>query len=463
MHEIYQSKYYSCMANVIKIKKGLDIRLQGAALAQGYPASLSDRCAIVPDDYAGLVPKVLVKVGDVVMAGTPVIQDKNRPEVLFVAPFSGVVESVDRGERRKLLRVVIKCDKENKLLSISTKHPSESTPEQIKSALLQAGIWPFIRQRPYDVVADPRVEPRDIFITGFDSAPLAPDMDYVLKGQEADFQTGLDALAKLTAGKVYLSISSSQQSKALVEAKRVVLTRIQGKHPAGNVGVQINHIKPVNKGETVWTLSAQDVLYIGRLFNKSAIDLSRTIALTGSLLVKAGYVSTYPGAQITPMVKSNVAQGVVARYISGNPLSGVQIAPDGFLSAYAQQITVIPEGNEVHELFGWALPGFSRFSTTRQYFSWLMPGRLWNLDARIKGGHRAIIMSEEYDKVLPMDILPEFLIKAIIAGNIDKMEELGIYEVAPEDFALCEFVDTSKTELQKIVRDGLEMLRKEMI
>ena len=334
--------------------------------------------------------------------------------------------------------------------------------EAVKAALLEAGMFAFMRQRPYDVIADPTVAPRAIFISAFDSNPLAPDFEFALKGEEANFQTGLDALAKIA--KTYLGISSKQKTTALTQAKNVTVTVFDGPNPAGNVGVQINHVAPVVKGETVWTIGAEAVIFIGRLFNSGRVDLTRTVAVTGSEVLKPAYCKLKVGALLTNVFAGNVTKDKELRYISGNVLTGKQVKPNGFLGAFDSQLTVIPEGDDIHEMLGWIMPRFNQFSVNRSYFSWLMGNKKeYVLDARIKGGERHMIMSGEYDKVFPMDILPEFLIKAIIAGDIDRMEALGIYEVAPEDFALCEFVDSSKLELQRIVRAGLDMLRAEMM
>ena len=386
--------------------------------------------------------------------------DKNHPEVKFVSPVSGVVTSVERGARRKVLSITVEAAPEQDFEEFGKQNVSTMNGEAVKEALLGSGMFAFIKQRPYDVVADPSVAPRAIFVSAFDTNPLAPDFEMALKGEELNFQTGLDALAKMA--KTYLSISVNQKSPALTQAKNVVVTAFDGPHPAGNVGVQINHIAPVNKGETVWTIDAQAVIFIGRLFNTGRVDLTRMVAITGSEVKKAAYCKLKVGALLTDVLAGNVNNGKELRYISGNVLTGKQISANGFLGAFHSQVTVIPEGSDVHEMFGWIMPRFNEFSTSRSYFSWLMGKKEYTLDARVKGGERHMIMSNEYDRVLPMDIMPEYLIKAIIAGDIDRMEQLGIYEVAPEDFALCEFVCSSKMELQRIVRDGLDMLRREM-
>ncbi|WP_308778243.1 Na(+)-translocating NADH-quinone reductase subunit A [uncultured Bacteroides sp.] len=449
------------MANLIKLRKGLDINLKGKAAAEVVAVKEPGFYALVPDDFTGVTPKVVVKEQEYVMAGGPLFIDKNHPEVKFVSPVSGVVTSVERGARRKVMSITVQAAEEQDYQEFGKKNVAGMDGAAVKAALLDSGMFAFMRQRPYDVIADPTVAPRAIFVSAFDSNPLAPDFEFVLKGEEANFQTGLDALAKMA--KTYLSISVNQKSAALTQAKNVTVTVFDGPHPAGNVGVQINHIAPINKGETVWTIDPQAVIFIGRLFNTGRVDLTRTVAVTGSEVKKPAYCKLKVGAMLTDVFAGNVTEGKELRYISGNVLTGKKIPANGFLGAFHSQVTVIPEGSDVHEMLGWIMPRFNEFSTSHSYFSWLMGKKKeYVLDARVKGGERHMIMSNEYDKVLPMDILPEYLIKAIIAGDIDRMEQLGIYEVAPEDFAICEFVCSSKMELQRIVREGLDMLRREM-
>lgn len=448
------------MANVIKLRKGLDINLKGIAAKEFVSVKDSGIYSLVPDDFTGVKPKVVVKEGENVLAGGPLFVDKNHPEVKFVSPVSGVVTSVERGERRKVLNIIVKADAEQQYVEFGKMNLAGMSAEQVKEALMNAGLFAFFRQRPFDVVADPTVAPKAIFVSAFDSAPLAPDFELALKGEEANFQTGLDALAKMA--KTYLSISVKQKSEALTQAKNVVVTAFDGPHPAGNVGVQINHIAPIAKGETVWTIGAEAVIFIGRLVNNGRVDLTRTVAVTGSEVLKPAYCKLKVGAQLTEVFKGNVTTDKDLRYISGNPLTGKKVAADGYLGAFHSQLSVIPEGDETHEMLGWIMPRIKEYSTSRSYFSWLMGKKQYKIDARIKGGERHMIMSGEYDAVFPMDIYPEYLVKAIIAGDIDRMEALGIYEVAPEDFALCEFVCSSKVEVQRIVRAGLDMLRAEM-
>ena len=449
------------MANVIKLRKGLDINLKGAAAQELVSVKEPGFYSLVPDDYTGITPKVVVKEQEYVMAGGPLFIDKNHPELKFVSPVSGVVTSVERGARRKVLNIVVEAAAEQDYEEFGKKNVNALDGESVKAALLEAGMFAFIRQRPYDVIADPTMSPKAIFVSAFDSNPLAPDFEFVLKGEEANFQTGLDALAKMA--KTYLSISVKQKAAALTQAKNVTVTAFDGPNPAGNVGVQINHISPVVKGETVWTIGAEAVIFIGRLFNTGRVDMTRKVAVTGSEVLRPAYCNLKVGALLTNVFSGNVTTDKTLRYISGNVLTGKKVSPNGFLGAFDSQLTVIPEGDNIHEMLGWIMPRFNQFSVNHSYFSWLMgKNKEYVFDARIKGGERHMIMSNEYDKVFPMDIYPEYLVKAIIAGDIDRMEALGIYEVAPEDFALCEFVCSSKVEVQRIVRAGLDMLRAEM-
>ncbi|MDR2810357.1 MAG: Na(+)-translocating NADH-quinone reductase subunit A [Tannerellaceae bacterium] len=449
------------MVNVIKVKKGLDIHLKGKAPEVLLTTtSRSDSYAVVPDSFQGIVPKVVVKTGEKIKAGSVLMTDKNRPEIKFVSPVSGEVTAVHRGEKRKVLRIVVTPHEGIEYETFGVKDPSVLEAEEIKEALLEAGIWPFITQRPYDIVASPADTPRDIFISTTYTAPLSPDFGFIVKNREADFQTGLNALAKLTPGHVYVGIKKGSPRKW----SGVEMIEVEGPHPAGNVSVLINHTKPINKGEIVWTIRPDDVIIAGRLFRKGIADFSRLVALTGSETARRGYISAIDGCTIRSLVEGTLPEGKASvRIISGNVLTGKKVSPDDYLYASDNQITVIPEGDQTHEFFGWAMPGIGKFSVSRTFPAWLLGKKKeYVIDARIRGGKRAMIMSNEYDKVFPMDIYPEFLLKAIIAFDIDKMENLGIYEVAPEDFALCEFVDTSKIEIQQIVRKGLNLLHKEM-
>ena len=448
------------MHRVVKISKGLNINLKGAPVAEMTSVEAAKLYALMPADFTRVTPKVVVKPEDTVKAGEPLFVDKANPELQFVSPVSGKVVAVNRGERRRVLSVVVESDGKFESVEYKAKDVLSLSSDEVKADLLKAGMFAFMRQRPYDVIANPSDAPRAIYVSAFDSKPLAVNFEIALKGNEEDFQTGLDALSRIAP--VHLGICACQKSTALLVAKNVTTTIFKGPHPAGNVGVQINKTAPVSKGEIVWTIGAEEVIFIGRLFNKGKVDFTRTVALAGSEVKNPSYSKVVLGAQISTLVEGRLENNHELRVIDGNVLTGKKTSVDGFLGAFSTEVTVIPEILNDADILGWAAPRFGMYSTSRSYFSWLFPKRKYTIDARIKGGERHMIMSNEYDKVFPMDIYPEYLIKAIITGNIDKMEQLGIYEVAPEDFALCEFVDSSKLELQRIVREGLDKLRAEM-
>ena len=445
------------MANVIKLKKGLDIKLQGRAEEKLIQLKSNGKYALVPDDFEGVTPKVVVKEGDKVKAGDALFVNKQYPEVKFASPVSGTVREVARGERRKVLCIKIDADAQQEFMDFGKKDVFKLVDDQVINALLEAGIFGYINQLPYAVSTNPSVKPRAIFVSALRDKPLAGDFEYEVQGQEADFQTGIDALARIAT--VYLGVGVGSK---LQNTKNAEVTVFEGKCPAGNVGVQVNNIAPVNKGEVVWTIGDPTVvLFIGRLFNTGKVNLTRRVALCGSEITSPAYVDMLVGEELSTLLSNSYDASKSVRIINGNVLTGRPTTKDGFLGAHSSEITVIPEGNNADEMLGWILPRFKQFSINRSYFSWLCGKKQYALDARIKGGERHMIMSGEYDKVLPMDIYGEYLIKAIIAGDIDRQEALGIYEVAPEDFALAEFVDSSKLELQRIVREGLNILRKE--
>jgi Na+-transporting NADH:ubiquinone oxidoreductase subunit A len=448
------------MHRVVKISKGLNINLKGAPAQELTAVETPKYYALMPADFTRVTPKVVVKPEDVVKAGEPLFVDKSIPELQFVSPVSGKVVAVNRGERRRVLSVVVESDGKFESVEYKAKDVLSLSADDVKADLLKAGLFAFVRQRPYDVIADPKDTPRAIYVSAFDTKPLAVSFEMALKGNEEDFQVGLDALSRIAP--VHLGICKCQKSTALTVAKNVQTTVFVGPHPAGNVGVQINKTAPINKGEIVWTIGAEEVIFIGRLFNKGKVDFTRTIALAGSEVKNPSYSKVVLGAQLENILKGRLEDKYENRIIDGNVLTGKKTTADGFLGAFSTEVTVIPEIMNDADILGWAMPRFGMYSTSRSYFSWLCPKRKYTIDARIKGGERHMIMSNEYDKVFPMDIYPEYLLKAIITGNIDKMEQLGIYEVAPEDFALCEFVDSSKLELQRIVREGLDKLRAEM-
>jgi len=457
------------MSNVIKLRKGLDLHLQGKAEQRKLRVVPTGLYGLVPDDFVGVTPKVLVREGDHVLAGDALFANKQCPEVTFASPVSGTVKAVVRGERRKVVSVQVEADKEQQWKDFGTKDVARLDGKQVVEALLEAGLFGYIDQLPYAISTTPETLPKAIFVSALRDKPLAADFQFEVKGQEADFLRGLSALGRVAhvyvgVGALQADLLSSIQSKL---PENVEVTVFDGPCPAGNVGVQVNHLSPVNKGEVVWTIGDPTVvLFFGRLFRTGHVDLTRAVALCGSEVTGAAYADLLVGQQLTPLLmngsvsEADVAEGHV-RIIRGNVLTGRPCQAGDFLGAHESEVTVIPEGRHADEMLGWIMPRLNQFSVHRSYFSWLCGKKQYALDSRIKGGERHIIMSGEYDRVLPMDILGEYLIKAIITQDIDRMEQLGIYEVSPEDFALAEFVDSSKLELQRIVREGLDLLRKE--
>lgn len=457
------------MSKVIKLRKGLDINLVGAAervLTKGGEAA---SYALVPDHYRGVTPKLLVKVGDKVKAGSPLFFSKENPEVLFTSPVSGEVSAINRGDKRKILSIVVTPDGQGQSESFDVCPIAELSRERVKETMLRAGFWPMLIQRPFGIIAKSDATPKAIFISGLDTAPLAPDLNFLVQDQGEHIIAGLEVLKKLTDGKVHLTVGTDTTAGVLSRVKQAEVHHIEGPHPAGNVGVQIAHIDPINKGDIVWTVELQHVAMIGRLFLTGAVDMSKIVALTGSEVVKPHYFKVISGALVSSITEGNLRptdakeeRGV--RIISGNVLTGVKVEPnevEGYLGFYHNQVTVIPEGNK-YEFLGWAMPRINKFSVSHSYFSWLFPNRKYNLDTNMNGGHRAFVQTGIYDKVMPMNIYPLYLIKAIMAGDIDKMENLGIYEILEEDVALCEFIDPSKNEWQTTVSKGIELMIKEL-
>lgn len=446
------------MANLIKLKRGYDLKLKGGIASEEVtPAVKSDLYAVTPDDFTGIVPRMEVREGDKVAAGDALYHDKTFTDVKVVTPISGTVEAIIRGERRKIESIVVKPDG-----NLDNRKMHDITNgSDIKSTLLSAGLWCMMRQRPYDIVPNPNAEIRDIFVTCFDSAPLAPSLRTALHGYDKYIDKGAEILKTLTKGTVYLCCRAND----VYETPYSETVIFKGPHPAGNAGVQAANIAPVNKGETIVTLDIVMLARIGHLFTKGYVSFETLVAVVGSEVAIPKYVSAIIGCQVGTLVNGNLKNGTDAlRIISGNVLSGEIVTIDSYLRFPYRQITVIPELIHKDEFMGWASLSPKKFSVYHDFTHWLFGGSKKDneMDARINGGERAIVMSGEYDRMLPMDIYAEFLIKSIIAFNIDKMEQLGIYEVAPEDFALAEFADTSKLELQRIVREGLDRMRKEM-
>lgn len=450
------------MSNNIYLKKGLDIPLEGAAALNTKKVIAPDIIAVKPTDFRGLTPKLLVREGDKVLAGTPVMADKMAQNILFSSPVSGTVTEVVRGEKRKLLEVRIKADKEQEYVDFGAKSVAELDAEGVKTALLESGLWPSLVQRPYGIIANPELRPKAIFVSAFSTAPLAADTEYALRDEFADIQIAINALGKLTDGGVHVSFDSANYAGTpFHKLENIIPHTFSGKHPAGNVGVQIHHISPIRKGETVWTVSMVMLAAIGKLFRTGRYDVSRKIAVTGPHAVDPAYVSCVPGMSMKEIAEFyNASENL--RFISGDALSGTSVGAEGFLGFFDNQVTILKEGNE-YEMFGWAKPFRTKqFSASRTYFSWLTPKKKYDLDTNLHGGVRAFVVSDVYGKVLPMNLFPVYLVKACLAQDIEKMEKFGIYEVLPEDFALCEYVDPSKIEIQSIIEDGISLMLKEM-
>ena len=451
------------MSNNIDLKKGLDIPISGAAAQKTAKVTVPGTVAVKPTDFRGLKPRLLVREGDKVLAGSPVLADKESPDILFTSPVSGTVTEIVRGEKRKLLEVRIKADATQEYLEFAVGQVANLDADQVKSLLMKAGLWPALVQRPYGIIANPAVKPKAIFVSAFSTAPLAADMEYVLRDEFDDIQTAVNALSKLTDGGIHISLNADNASGTQFhKLENATFHTFSGKHPAGNVGVQIHHISPIMKGDTVWTISPVMLAAIGKFLNTGKYDMSRLIAVTGPKAIGPAYVKGLPGMSMRDLKEFYDNSGSDIRFISGDVLTGTNVGEDGFLGFFDNQVTLIKEGNE-HELLGWAKPFRTKqFSTSHTYFSWLTPKKKYEMDTNLHGGPRAFVMSDVYSKVLPMHIYPVYLIKACLAEDIDKMEQFGIYEVLEEDLALCEYVCPSKIEIQSILSDGISLMMKEM-
>ena len=451
------------MPKVFKIRRGLNIPMKGEAEKVFTRAELAEFYAVKPTDFPGLTPKLSVSEGDRVKVGSPLFFDKFRPEVMFTSPVSGVVHFIKRGERRRILEVIVKTDSSRDFEDFGRGNPTEMSSAEITDKLLKAGLWPTIRQRPYSIIANPEQKPKAIFISGFDTSPLAPDMDFAVKGEAESFSAGVEVLKKLTDGEVNIGLNGDYPASIVfTKIKGVKHNYFSGPHPAGNVGVQIHRVNPVGKGQVVWVVNPLDVIIIGRLFLKGVYNATKVVALAGSEVLKPRYFIIKTGASIVNMVEDNLtANPEELRFISGNVLTGQKIDYDGFLGFYDNMVSVIPEG-DYHEFMGWLKPGFKKYSPSSTFLSKLLPQKKHKFDTNLHGSPRAYVITGQYEKVFPMDIYPVHLIKAIMAKDIDKMENLGIYEVAEEDFALCEYVCTSKTNVQAIIRDGINLMIKEV-
>ena len=453
------------MSNVVTIKRGVNIDLLGETNPELDTPHAISTAALKPSDFNGIRFKLSVKEGEEVKAGTPLLFNKDLEAMKFCSPVSGEVVAIVRGAQRRILEVRVLADKKTKYEKFGAVDPHTIAQEAIIEKMLESGVWPMLKQRPYNIVANPDITPKAIFISGFDTGPLAPNMSIILEGQEKEFQAGIDALAKLTDGPVHLGLSESKPTgKTLAAVRGVKVTKYKGPHPAGLVGVHIHHLDPIDKGEHVWTISPEHVVIIGRLFLTGNYDARMVVALSGKEIKQRKYVQTIVGASVKELLDENLSDDVPVRIISGNVLTGTKIEADGYMGFFERQITAIREGIEP-ELFGWLIPKPHKFSISRALPSWFMRqvGEVkYDLDTNNHGELRAFVVSGEYEKVFPFDIFPVHLLKAILNEDIDAMEKLGLYEVVEEDFALCEVVCTSKINVQNIVRDGLNLLRSEI-
>ena len=449
------------MSKDIRIKKGLNINLHGEAAQEVADAPKSKIFTINPPEFLGITPKLVAKEGTNVLAGGVLFYNKDNDRMQFVSPVSGVVTGIVRGERRKVLSIMIEASATMSYKDFGTTDVKSASKETIIEKLLTSGAWAFFNQKPYEIIANPNETPRAIFISGFDTAPLAQDYAYTLKDEVKAIQTAVDALTKLTSGNVYLGVQAGIAS-VFDKIENVTRFKVSGAHPAGNVGVQINKVSPINKGERIWTIKPADLVIIGKVLAEGKFIANRTIALVGSEVKNPKYYKTSIGADLSQLIADNVANDNV-RVISGNALTGKNITDSKVLSYTDNTVTVLPEGNN-YRFFGWMpwLTGNDRFSMSRTNFSFLMPKKKYVLDTNLNGEERALVVTGEMEKVMPMDIFPMQLIKAILVKDIDKMEALGIYEVAPEDFALVDFTNTSKLEAQDIIRYGLDLMVKEV-
>ena len=447
------------MSKDIRIKKGLDLKLQGEAENSKSDANRSKVYAIKPSDFHGVTPKMTVKEGAIVKAGEVIFYSKIDESVKFVSPVSGTIQEIKRGEKRVILEILIAADSQDNHVEHSKKNPKDLSSEEVKAHLLASGCWPFIKQRPYDVVANSADVPKAIFVSGINSAPLAADLNITMNGKQDALAAGFTALTKLTSGQVHVTVSPSADFMPNVDG--VTVHKGQGVHPVGLVSTQIAKIDPINKGEKVWTVQMEDVAIIGDLFLSGKLNLQRTVALAGTGFNKPSYVNVTVGAQMADVVAGNLKEGNY-RIISGDVLTGDKKSKDGFLGFYSNTVTSIPEGDD-YDFFGWNIPRPNKFSVYRaNMFSFLTPNKKYDLNTNTNGEHRAFVLTGDYEKVFPLDISPIQLLIAILVKDMDQLEALGIDEVAPEVVALTEYICVSKQEHQAIVRHGLDIMIKEV-
>lgn len=449
------------MSTDIKIKKGLNINLVGEAEKVLSGAPRAKTFVIRPADFHLITPRMMVKEGDSFRVGDPIFYNKDNEVMKFVSPVSGTLQQIKRGARRVITELVIVADPQDTYKDFGVLDLKSADKNQIQALLLEAGCWPFIQQRPYAIIAKPDGTPRDIFVSALNTVPLANDFEFSLRGKERELQAAVDALAKFTTGKIHVGIGHNVES-VFKSINNVVLHRVSGPHPAGNVGTQINKIGPVNKGEVVWTVAAQDMVVIGELLLTGKYNPERIVALSGAEVKTPKYYKTRIGAEVSTMLYDSGLKSENVRVITGDVLSGKENSPKGHLGFYDTTVTVIPEGDD-YEFFGWNKPIFNKISTSRALtFSWLTPNKKYNLDTNTNGEHRAFVVTGRYEEVFPLDMYPLQMLKACMYEDLDEMEGLGMYEVAPEDFALTEFVCVSKQPHQHIIRKGLDLMYKEI-
>ena len=446
------------MHKKVKISKGLDINLKGKPKEQLAVAPRSKMYALRPVEFYGINPRLMVKPGDHVNAGDPVFYHKYNDRIKFTSPVSGTIEDIVRGERRKILKILIKPDEKDQYKKFDVKNPEEATREEILEVLLESGFFPVFKQRPYDIIAKPEDEPKAIFISAYDSAPLGVNYDFILSDKLKDFQTGIEAIKKLTPGKIYLILDNNSASK-LENIEGVEIIKAEGPHPAGNPSIHIEKFEPIAKGDRIWVINPAHVAQIGNLFNTGTYNPQKTVALAGSMVKEPKYYQIIPGADLKDFLKDKLKNGEV-RIISGNVLTGANITEDTFLNFYDNEISVIPLGKRSRFL-GW-MPFLAENRKSFYRFNLLPIDKELDLDANLYGEERAFVMTEEFDSVMPMDIYPVHLLKAALLGDVEKMEALGILEVAPEDFALVDYISSSKLDAQYIIRKGLDIMQVEM-
>ncbi len=448
------------MSKDIKIRKGLNIRLKGEAEKTLSKAPRSRTFAIRPKDFHLITPKMVLKEGAKVQAGETVFYSKANEAIKFASPVSGTLTQIERGAKRVITQIVIEADSQDTFMDHGKLDPGTASADAIKTLLLESGCWPFIKQRPYDVIANPEGSPKAIFVSGLNTAPLAADLDFTLQGKEKELQAAVTALSKLTEGSVHIGVGSN--ASPLSGMTDAVIHSVKGPHPAGNVGTHIAKIDPVNKGEVVWTVNAQDLVIIGELLLTGKFNAERVIALVGSSVKAPQYYTTRAGAEVSTFVYDSGINEENSRVISGNVLTGTAISPKGHLGYYSNTVSIIPEGDD-YEFFGWNKPIFNKISPSRALtFSWMFPKKKYDLNTNTNGEHRAFVVTGNYEAVFPLDIYPLQILKACMVQDLDQMEALGMYEVAPEDFSLTEFICVSKQPHQQIIREGLDLMYKEI-